>query len=210
MATADDYAKMSDSEKKKEDWMNSKWRPMMGWLYMATCTFDFIIFPMVFAILQTIVKGQVVQWQPLTLQGAGLYHIAMGAVLGLAAWGRTQEKLNGANNGGATPPGGMPTTFGASSSGGFGAPSSFSSPGQVTNSFGGQPLGSGSGFGGKPNPGFPQPPAGNFGAAAGGIGASTAIGIGTSAAMAVPFTSNEVLIGPGGKPMPVQPPDPEL
>ncbi|NBP02370.1 MAG: hypothetical protein EBU90_20085, partial [Proteobacteria bacterium] len=95
MATAEDYAKMSDSEKKKEDWMNSKWRPMMGWLYMVTCTFDFIIFPMVFAILQTIVKGQIVQWQPLTLQGAGLYHIAMGAVLGLAAWGRTQEKLNG-------------------------------------------------------------------------------------------------------------------
>ena len=22
--------KMSESEKKKEDWMNSKWRPMMG------------------------------------------------------------------------------------------------------------------------------------------------------------------------------------
>ena len=203
MATAEDYAKMSDSEKKKEDWMNSKWRPMMGWLYMATCTFDFIIFPMVFAILQTIVKGQVVQWQPLTLQGAGLYHIAMGAVLGLAAWGRTQEKLNGANNGGAAPtPGGMPSTFGASSPGGFGTPSSFGS--STPNSFGG------SSFGGTPSQGFQQPPAGNFGAAAGGFGAPAAAGLGAAAAMAVPFTSNEVLTGPGGKPMPVQPPDPEL
>ena len=206
MATADDYAKMSDSEKKKEDWMNSKWRPMMGWLYMATCTFDFIIFPMVFAILQTMVKGQVVQWQPLTLQGAGLYHIAMGAVLGLAAWGRTQEKLNGANNGGAIPTsGGMPSTFGAPSSGGFGGSSSFG--GAAPNSFGG------GGFGGTSNSGFTQPPAGNFGAGAGGFGGAApvaAAGLGAAAAMAVPFTSNEVLSGPGGKPMPVQPPEPEL
>ena len=29
MSTAEEYAKMSDAEKKKEDWMNSKWRPMM-------------------------------------------------------------------------------------------------------------------------------------------------------------------------------------
>ena len=36
------------------------------------------------------------QWQPLTLQGAGLYHIAMGAVLGIAAYGRTKEKVAGA------------------------------------------------------------------------------------------------------------------
>ena len=40
--------------------------------------------------------GQVTsQWSPLTLQGAGLYHIAMGAVLGLAAYGRSQEKIAG-------------------------------------------------------------------------------------------------------------------
>jgi hypothetical protein len=39
----------------------------------------------------------ITQWQPLTLQGAGLYHMAMGAVLGLAAFGRTQEKIAGAN-----------------------------------------------------------------------------------------------------------------
>jgi hypothetical protein len=37
----------------------------------------------------------ITQWQPLTLQGAGLFHIAMGAVLGIAAFGRTQEKLAG-------------------------------------------------------------------------------------------------------------------
>jgi len=95
----------SASELKKEDWMNSKWRPMMGWLYMATCTFDFVIFPILWSLLQAVTKvGQITQWQPLTLQGAGLYHIAMGAVLGLAAFGRTQEKLAGANNGGISLP----------------------------------------------------------------------------------------------------------
>ena len=77
-------------------WINSKWRPAMGWLYMATCAFDFIIFPIMWSILQALSKGSVTsQWQPVTLQGAGLYHIAMGAVLGIAAYGRTKEKVSG-------------------------------------------------------------------------------------------------------------------
>jgi len=155
--------KMSESEKKKEDWMNSKWRPMMGWSYMLTCVADFVIFPVLWSLLQAISKGQVnVQWQPITLQGAGLYHIAMGAVLGIAAYGRTQEKLGGANNGGIqlpsnvgttyTPPGAaqQPSNFGAPSAGsanagGFG--SSVPSAPPVTNSWGSQPLASGGGFG---------------------------------------------------------------
>ena len=166
----------SESEKKKEDWMNSKWRPMMGWLYMATCTFDFVIFPVLWSLLQAVTKvGAITQWQPLTLQGAGLYHIAMGAVLGLAAFGRTQEKLAGANNGGAnTPSSGFTTPsvpssgFGAAS-GGFGspAPTGFGS----SSGFGAAtsvPVDSGpswgttptvvTGFGGKPAPApAPQP-----------------------------------------------------
>lgn len=75
-------------------WINNKWRPTMGWVYMATCVCDFILFPILWSILQAIEDGSVVsQWKPLTLQGAGLYHIAMGAVLGIAAYGRTQEKI---------------------------------------------------------------------------------------------------------------------
>ena len=88
-------------QQEKEDWMNSKWRPMMGWMYMVVCSFDFVIAPILWSLLQSFSQGSVqTQWQPLTLQGAGLFHIAMGAVLGIAAYGRTQEKLNGANNGG--------------------------------------------------------------------------------------------------------------
>lgn len=92
------YADMSESEKKKEDWMNSKWRPMMGWMYMVVCTADFVIFPVLWGLLQTIGGGKVeTQWMPITLQGAGLFHIAMGAILGIAAYGRTQEKVAGAS-----------------------------------------------------------------------------------------------------------------
>jgi hypothetical protein len=95
---------MSDSEKKKEDWMNSKWRPAMGWLYMLVCFCDFVLFPVLWSILHAIIhSSNIAQWQPLTLQGAGLFHLAMGAVLGLAAYGRTQEKIAGANNGGMQP-----------------------------------------------------------------------------------------------------------
>ena len=92
---------LSESEKKKEDWMNNKWRPMMGWSYMLTCIADFVAFPILWSLVQVIGGGRVeTQWQPITMQGAGLYHIAMGAVLGIAAYGRTQETLGGANNGG--------------------------------------------------------------------------------------------------------------
>jgi hypothetical protein len=94
----------SVSEQKKEDWMNSKWRPMMGWMYMLVCTMDMVVFPILWSLLQTVTHSPITQWNPLTLQGAGLFHIAMGAVLGIAAFGRTQEKLGGANNGGATVP----------------------------------------------------------------------------------------------------------
>ena len=116
---------VSASEQQKEDWMNSKWRPMMGWMYMAVCSADFMLFPVLWSVVQVIGGGEVkTQWQPITLQGAGLFHIAMGAVLGLAAWGRTQEKLGGANNGGIQTPGsgfqGGSTAFGQSQSG-FGA-----------------------------------------------------------------------------------------
>ena len=132
MPTAEDYAKMSDSEKKKEDWMNSKWRPMMGWMYMVVCIADFVFFPVLWSLVQVIAGGEVKsQWSPITLQGAGLFHMAMGAILGIAAYGRTQEKLNGANNGGIAPPSTSPApSFGtpAAPAPAFGAPAPRSVP----------------------------------------------------------------------------------
>jgi hypothetical protein len=85
----------SESAKKNEDWMNSKWRPAMGWMYMLVCMADFVAFPILWSLVQVIGGGRVeTQWSPITLQGAGLFHMAMGAILGIAAYGRTQEKLN--------------------------------------------------------------------------------------------------------------------
>ena len=126
-------SKQSESAKKQEDWMNAKWRPMMGWTYMATCIFDFILGPILYNILQYYNPGQAVgMWTPLTLQGGGLYHIAMGAIIGVSAYGRTQEKLNGANNGGISLPEAapvqvqQPVMMGA----GQGVPQSFTPPPQ--------------------------------------------------------------------------------
>jgi hypothetical protein len=113
----------SESAKKNEDWMNSKWRPAMGWMYMAVCMADFVLFPVLWSMVQVIGGGRVeTQWSPITLQGAGLFHMAMGAILGIAAYGRTQEKLN--DKAGVTAP--APT---------FGAPTT------PTPSFGGPSLG---------------------------------------------------------------------
>ena len=83
------------SEIKKEDWMQKRWRPAMGWLYMGICAFDFVIFPILWNLAQATYLKTIVftQWSPLTLQGAGFIHIAMGAVLGLSAYGRSQEKI---------------------------------------------------------------------------------------------------------------------
>jgi hypothetical protein len=84
---------------KQEDWTTRKWRPMMAWMYMCICILDFALFPILWSILQAYYDGQVTsQWDPLTLKGAGLFHMAMGAVLGVAAWSRGQEKLAGVNN----------------------------------------------------------------------------------------------------------------
>jgi hypothetical protein len=110
--SVEEYEKMSQSEQKKEDWMNSKWRPAMGWLYLVVCSADFVAFPILWSVLQGMFHGTInTQWQPLTLQGAGLFHIAMGAIIGVAAWGRTQEKLGGANNGGIQLPANIGTTY---------------------------------------------------------------------------------------------------
>lgn len=82
-------------EEKDPKWMQNLWRPAMGWMYMLICLLDMAIFPVLWSLLQAMMHVPITQWDPLTLKGAGLFHIAMGAVLGIAAFGRTQEKLAG-------------------------------------------------------------------------------------------------------------------
>jgi hypothetical protein len=111
MTSLETEKKLEEDKVKSEDWMTSKWRPAMGWMYMVVCMFDFLVAPVLWSILQSLSHGSVqTQWQPLTLQGAGLFHLAMGAVLGIAAYGRTQEKLGNATmSSTAVPPVSMPS-----------------------------------------------------------------------------------------------------
>ena len=83
------------AKEKDAGYIQNLWRPMMGWMYMLICLLDMAVFPVLWSLLQAVSHQQITQWNPLTLQGAGLFHIAMGAVLGIAAFGRTQEKLAG-------------------------------------------------------------------------------------------------------------------
>lgn len=79
--------------KYREDWLDRKWRPAMGWMYLIVCVTDFIIFPILHALFQARYGTATLAWDPLTLKGGGLFHVAMGAVLGVAAWSRGQEKI---------------------------------------------------------------------------------------------------------------------
>lgn len=97
--TTKEYLRQSSKMSKQvhEDWMNRKWRPAMGWTYMTICILDFAVFPVLWSIIQATHSGTVsTQWDPITLKGAGLFHMAMGAILGIAAWSRGQEKMLGA------------------------------------------------------------------------------------------------------------------
>jgi hypothetical protein len=140
-------------------------------MYMFVCSFDFVVAPILWSLTQSIFHGAVnVQWQPLTLQGAGLFHISMGAVLGLAAYGRTQEKLAGANNGGISLPSSGGTTYtapapiqqSATSLFGAPAPATVTAPtagfGSTTGFGSPAPADVVTGFGGKPAPVIPPFP----------------------------------------------------
>jgi hypothetical protein len=85
----------------KGEWMQKYWRPCAAFMYMACCLCDFAIFPIMFTVVQfweeQVSNDAFRQWVPITLQGGGLFHVSMCAVLGVSAYGRTQEKLAGAS-----------------------------------------------------------------------------------------------------------------
>ena len=82
----------------EEHWAKSFWRPAMGWLYMVICFMDFVGFPLLTIFLPIIFKpfGLVMPyqaWTSLTLSNGGLIHLAFGAILGVSAFSRGQEKI---------------------------------------------------------------------------------------------------------------------
>jgi hypothetical protein len=79
--------------KQDESWVNKKWRPMMGWAYMFICIYDFVLAPTANYIFFAVTGLPYVAWTPLTMVSGGLFHVAMGAVVGVTSWQRGIEKL---------------------------------------------------------------------------------------------------------------------
>ena len=158
-------------KKKDEDWMTKKWRPMMAMMYMTCCLFDFALFPIMFTVVQfwevQAANDAFRQWVPITLQGGGLFHVAMGGVLGVTAYGRTQEKVAGAASNTPAMPAGLPSPQlssapSAYNPGAYNQPSYSPAPtgfnGMSSSDFNQHPVAVTVGFGGKPAPApAPQP-----------------------------------------------------
>ena len=103
-----------------EPWFVKYWRPAAGWIYLAICFFDFIVMPLITS-HNNLNVDQIVDissrlrpedkltaftqltrktsWEPLTLQGNGMFHMAFGALLSVASWGRSKVQEAQVNQG---------------------------------------------------------------------------------------------------------------
>jgi len=83
----------------EDHWVRTHWRPAMGWLYMLICFMDFVMFPLLAMFIPVIMKSfgladtAYAAWESLTLSNGGIMHLAFGAILGVTAWTRGQEKI---------------------------------------------------------------------------------------------------------------------
>lgn len=92
------------------------WRPIAAYVYLVICVFDFMLMPMYIEIKNQEVNTEAFQeirelqdkdvklkaleqldlgnrdWQPLTLMGGAFFHLSFGAILGISAFTRGQEK----------------------------------------------------------------------------------------------------------------------
>ena len=86
----------------EEKWNN--WRALTAYIYLLICIFDFVLMPIYSQIdlrhtkseiirlieneddkdfvIQVMDKVPVTQWSPVTLTGAGLFHLAFGGIIG--------------------------------------------------------------------------------------------------------------------------------
>ena len=69
------------------------WRPAMAWQYFLVCIFDFLITPYLLSLYEIIMNIPLTPWDPITLKAGGLYHLSMGAIVGVTAWTRSIEKI---------------------------------------------------------------------------------------------------------------------
>lgn len=105
----------------KEHWLKSFWRPLAMMSYLIICLVDFVAMPVYYEwsnnrlearemvmLARTLNGAQQVEalrvlrenrsWQPITLSESGLLHISFGAIGGVSAFSRGQEKRERAKN----------------------------------------------------------------------------------------------------------------
>lgn len=73
-----------------------KWTYLMGLTYMMINVADFILFPIMYTIVQfwevQAANDAFRQWIPLTLTNGGFVHIAFAAILGISAFNKEEKK----------------------------------------------------------------------------------------------------------------------
>jgi hypothetical protein len=102
MRMEDEINKETDINKMEEKWFN--WKVMTAYIYLFICMFDFVVMPIYIQmdyshtkkqiaeliehepnkdfVIQVMDKVPVKQWQPVTLVGGGLFHMAFGGIIG--------------------------------------------------------------------------------------------------------------------------------
>ena len=89
--------------------LHTYWRDYLALVYIIICLFDFVVGATWWNLsIQSMFQDCLLKedqatcfnnlpppWQPYTLNNGGMFHIAMGAILGAAAWKRGEEKKNG-------------------------------------------------------------------------------------------------------------------
>lgn len=77
-----------------------KWTYLMGLTYMIVNLADFVVFPIMYTIVQfweTQASNDAFrQWIPLTLTNGGFIHIAFAAILGISAFNKEEKKPDAA------------------------------------------------------------------------------------------------------------------
>jgi hypothetical protein len=77
-----------------------KWTYLMGLTYMIVNIADFVVFPIMFTIVQFFeteaANDAFRQWVPLTLTNGGFIHIAFAAILGISAFNKEEKKPDAA------------------------------------------------------------------------------------------------------------------
>lgn len=83
----------TDADAQVQTWVQANWRPYSAVVYIVINLFDFIAFPILNWMYAFYTDTPLVQWSPLTLQGAGLFHLSFGALLTATSISKTNERI---------------------------------------------------------------------------------------------------------------------